>query len=149
MKRTGQVDIFGNLCPDKKGDLNDFKGHHVEYEIKTLTPTQERSLKQLKMYWACVRTAVDNLSELRPNWSSLSKVHLMLRILCGHVKDVFVIIKPCPHCKKDIEHEFFVPKSISFGECSHKKMCEYTDKGIDRLAKELGTTPEILKSNAE
>ena len=78
------------------------------------------------LYRAVLRTTSENLDE--ENWNTDEKVHLILRILCGFVKDVLKVIKPCPHCKKDIEHEYFVPKSTSYYECNQNEFQIYSEK---------------------
>jgi len=123
------------------------KGYVGGVEIKTLSPEKNRSWLQHKLYRAVLRTTSGNLEE--ENWNSVEKIHLILRIWCGFIKDILKVKKKCPHCEKWVEHEYFIPKSTSYGECKQEEFQVYSEKAIQKCADKLGTTTDILKANAE
>ncbi len=144
MDLVGMVDMFGNFIPNDKEALKNHKGHPVKVKVETMAPKQAESYQQLKMYWAIVKTIVSNTDE--NNWNSDPKVHTILRQWCGHIeKDA--LVAPCKTCGTD---KFtFIPRSISYKECSQRDRSEYINKAVDKGAIKLQTTPEILMANAE
>ena len=99
-----------------------------------------RSLRQLRLYWACCRAVAANTDD--PNWATPEMVHAQIRYALRWVDMADVTVFPDGRVH-------FPLRSISFAELPHMEACRYFERAWPVLAGKLGVTEEQLLGEAE
>ena len=139
-KQTIIMQKKGNrLVPVYQSDLDELKkvkdGRQVKITLdKSISP---RSLKQLKLYWACIKQLVDNSEN--EEFMTINAVHLWLKIK----------LKFLDGFKKIGGVVFILLKSISYRNIDSEEATEYISNSIRLIAEELGVSVEELTKASE
>jgi hypothetical protein len=145
MKAIFTKDQFCNFVPVDKDDIRSIPtGTLIEVSYKKPSPEKTRSYLQLKTYHKCLKTTAGNLKDREPNWNTKEKIDLICKIKCGFIKDTIVVDMPCISCNNVLPQAFFIPDSLSYGNCGHGRACKYISDAIELMAKKLETTPQLL-----
>jgi len=101
--------------------------------------TKERSLRQLRLFFACCRTIVENTQDV--NWDNVDKVKNQIK-----VKLQFIDLN-----KSTVVNNVFYPhyRSISFEELKFMEANTFFDRAFPIMAKKIGITVDELLENAE
>lgn len=131
----------GSLVPfsqEARESLKNFKPNQIVIG-KIQGTRKERSLRQLRLFFACCRTVVANTDDV--NWKTVDMVKNQIK-----VKLQFIDLN-----KSCVVDGVFFPhyRSISFKELKHMEACNFFDNAFPILAKKLGITVNELLSNAE
>ncbi len=142
MARTWQKQIINGiecLVPFTEDDRDAFReiksNKVVSGDIKGTM--KERSLTQLKAYWACCRTVANNTDHHK--WNTMSKVDWQLRNrLQFFDQDLTLVING---------NVQFKHHSISFANLKHIEACNYFDRAFEMMSKFLKITVDELLDN--
>lgn len=130
----------------KNNSLHPFSKEDAE-QLKAFKPNQilrgkisgirkERSVPQLRLFFACCRTVLLNSEE----WEHTDQVKKFVKVKLDFVdmqKSIVVGNKVIPHYR-----------SISFKELKHMEACNFFDRAFEVLAKKIGVTVESLLENS-
>lgn len=126
---TAQL-INGQLHPHSEADKEVVAGYKPNQilRLKVSGTTKERSLKQLKTYWAACRLLSENTDD--PKWNTYKKCDWQLRNrLRFYDLDLTLVI--------DGNVQFKV-RSISFKNLKHIEACDYFTNAFKTMAEYLG-----------
>ena len=140
------IEIALQLSQD--GDLKPFSQEDKEL-LKNYLPNQilkakvsgiqkERSVIQLRMFWACCRTVASNTED--SNWNTPEKVCIQVKIALKFFKSVVVIDDGSIHFDLD---------SISFKNLKQIEANKVFDRSWSIMSKKIGITVDELLKNAE
>jgi len=127
-----------SFSPEDELVWQEYKPHQV-IRAKTSGAKKPRSYQQLKLFWACCRSAADNARD--ESWDNQDKVANQIKIRLQFIdmnKSVFVDGKFFPHFR-----------SIAFKNLSHMDACRFFDRAFEVMAKYLGCSVDDLMVNAE
>lgn len=116
---------------------------HCGSEIKT--KVDDRSLKELRTYWACIGLIVEHKSvndagEIDYEWNTKDKVHAQVRYACKYInRESAVHFQTATGSKL-----YFELKSIAFDKANHKESHQYIADAISFMSGLLGITSEEL-----
>lgn len=130
----------GTLKPFSKEDSEALKAYKPNQilQAKISGIRKERSVIQLRLFWACCRTIADNTED--ENWNTPEKVCLQVKIALKFFKTIVVGPDGKIH---------FEPDSISFENLSQVNANKIFDRGWTVMAKQIGISVEELLQNAE
>jgi hypothetical protein len=136
MKQIAAQIINGNLIPfdeQSKDDLAEFKPNQIVI-CKVSGTRKERSLTQLKTYWAACSMVSENTDH--PKWNSRIKTDWQIRNrLLFYDHDLTLVING---------YVTFKVRSISFRNLKHIEACNYFDRAFDLMASFLKTDRETF-----
>lgn len=129
----------GDLRPFSPEDKEVVKGFHTNQLLKTkISGIQKpRSVRQLRLFFACCRTVLENQEE----WFHVDQVLKYVKVKLDFVdmqKSIVVGNRAIPHYR-----------SISFKELKHMEATNFFNRAFDLLAKYIGITVDELLQNAE
>ncbi len=99
---------------------------------------KERSVPQLRMLHACLRTVAQNTND--PQWDDVEKVKIQLKHLLHFYKSTVVLPDGSIHFQLD---------SFAFANLEQIDMNKICDRSFPILAKKIGITVDKLLENAE
>ena len=97
-----------------------------------------RSVRQLRLFWACCRTVAENTED--PNWDSAEKVCIQVKLALRFYKEIIVAPDGQIH---------FELASISFANLSQCDANRIFDRAWPIMAAHIGVKVEELLENAE
>ena len=132
----------------KNGILSPFSKEDAE-QLKIFKPNQllrskisgikkERSVIQLRMFWACCRTIAENTED--ENWNTPEKVCIQIKLALKFFKSVIVTPEGSIHFDLD---------SISFENLGQIEANKIFDRSWPLMAKKISITVDKLLENAE
>jgi len=133
-KRGNTLTPFSQEDTEK---LSSFKNNQIVVASVSGT-TKERSLIQLRLFFACCRTVVENTDDV--NWNNVDKVKNQIK-----VKLQFIDLN-----KSTVVNNTFYPhyRSISFAELKFMEANTFFDRAFPVLAKKIGISVDELLENA-
>lgn len=141
MKIISFQNVKGHLVPFSPEDkelLASFKENQI-LVAKVSGTTKERSLRQLRLFFACCRTVVENTEDI--NWNNVDKVKNQVKVQLQ-----FIDMQ-----KSTVVKGIFYPhyRSISFTELNFMGANNFFDQAFPILAKQIGISTQELLENAE
>jgi len=130
----------GVLVPFSKEDQDALKNYQDNQILKAKVTgiRKERSVPQLRLFWACCRTVADNTED--PQWNDPDKVCIQVKLALKFFKKVIVTPDGSIHFDLD---------SISFKNLGQIEANKIFDRAWPVMAKKLGITEQELLENAE
>ena len=130
----------GDLSPFSQEDKEALKNYHPNQILKAKVSgiQKERSVIQLRMFWACCRTVAENTED--ENWNTPDKVCIQVKIALKFFKAV--VVTPDGHIHFDLD-------SISFANLKQVEANKVFDRSWVILAKKIGIPVDELLENAE
>jgi len=125
--------------PEDKEVLSNFHENQL-VRVKIYGTTKQRSLEQLRMFWACCRTVAENTED--PAWSTKSKVCFQVKVALHFVDPNMIAVRPDGTV-------VFQYRSISFRELKHIEANRIFDRSWEVMATKIGITVEKLLENSE
>jgi hypothetical protein len=126
------------FSPEDKEALSSFKENQILI-AKVSGTMKERSLRQLRLFFACCRTVVENTED--PNWNNVDKVKNQVKVKLQFIdmqKSTVVMGQWVPHYR-----------SICFAELKFMDANNFFTQSWPILAKQIGITVDELLGNAE
>lgn len=123
--------------PEDKEELSSFKENQVLI-AKVSGTMKERSLRQLRLFFACCRTVVENTED--QNWNNVDKVKNQVKVKLQFIdmqKSTVVMGQWVPHYR-----------SICFAELKFMDANNFFDQAWPILAKHIGITVDELLKNS-
>lgn len=108
--------------------------------VKVYATKKQRSLQQLRLYWACCTKVADNTDDFM--WNDKAKTDFQCRVALHFVDPKVTVVRPDGAVQ-------FKYRSISFANLRHIEACHYFSRSFDIMSAKLGITPEELVRNAE
>jgi len=130
----------GKLCPFSQEAtelLRNFKPNQV-VRGKISGVKKERSVPQLRMFWACCRTVADNTED--QNWNTPEKVCIQVKLALRFYKEIVVLPDGSIHFELD---------SISFDNLGQVEANKIFDRSWPVMAKHIGVSADKLLNNAK
>lgn len=128
----------GKLCPFSQEAtelLRNFKPNQV-VRGKISGVKKERSVPQLRMFWACCRTVAENTED--PEWNHPEKVCIQVKHALKFYKSIVVLPDGSVHFELD---------SISFANLPQCEANQFFDRAWPVMADHIGcTVPELLEN---
>ncbi|RLB87959.1 MAG: hypothetical protein DRH26_14525 [Deltaproteobacteria bacterium] len=125
------------FSPEAKDLLKNFKPNQI-VKVKVSGVKKERSVIQLRLFWACCRTVADNTED--ESWNTPDKVCIQIKIALKFFKSI--IVTPDNHVHFDLD-------SISFENLSQVNANKIFDRSWPIMAKKIGVSVDTLLQNAE
>jgi hypothetical protein len=97
---------------------------------------KQRSVLQLRLFWACAQLVADNTDD--PNWNTKEKVAEQCKIALQFIDTERIVVKP----NGDVHIPY---RSIALKNLPHMEACNFFDRAFVVMAKFLGVKPEDLK----
>ena len=135
-KLTCQIDM-SKLSPYSQEDvavLSNYRQNQV-VRVKVYGTTKERSLQQLRLYFACCNKVAENMDD--PQWNTKDKVDFSCRVGLHFVDPKVTAVAPDGTVT-------FKYRSISFKNLKHIEACNYFDRAFEFMAKKIGVIAEKL-----
>ncbi len=132
--KSGQLVPFSE---ESKTLLKDLQENQV-VKAKITGIRKPRSVRQLRMFWACCRTVSDNTED--ENWNNPDKVCIQIKLALQFYKHVVVAPSGSVH---------FELGSISFENLSQVMANNIFDRAWKIMAKKIGVSVDDLLANAE
>lgn len=135
-----QLTPDGTIKPFSKEDseaLKIFKPYQI-LRAKLSGIKKERSVPQLRMLHACLRTVAENTEDIQ--WNDPVKVKIQLKHLLHFYKSTIVLPDGSIHFELD---------SFSFANLNQIEANKVFDRAWPILAKKIGITVDKLLENAE
>lgn len=126
------------FSPEDENELSSFKDNQLLI-AKVSGTMKERSIRQLRLFFACCRTVVDNTED--PNWNNVDKVKNQVKVQLQFIdmqKSTVVNGNWYPHYR-----------SISFAELKFMDANNFFDQAWPILAKKILITVDELLKNAD
>jgi hypothetical protein len=101
---------------------------------------KERSVLQLRLFWACAQLVAENTDD--QNWNTKEKVAEQCKIATQFVDTEKIVVKP----NGDVHIPY---RSIALENLAHMDACRFFDRAFVVMAKFLGVKPEDLKKEGE
>lgn len=127
------------FSPEDAEALKNFKPNQI-LRAKVSGIRKVRSVPQLRLFFACCRTVVDNTED--PNWNNVDKVKNQVKIALQ-----FIDLNKSIVDEKGIFHPHY--RSICFAELGHLEANNFFDRAWPILAKKIGVSVDDLLRNAE
>lgn len=126
----------GSLHPFSQEDLEKIKGFSPNQVLKAKLwgAKKPRSYIQLKLYWACCRTVVENLDGMSPE-----DVDFEVKVQLKHIRAFRVVDKVT----------FIEVDSIAFKNLPHLEACNFFDRAFPVMAKMISVSVEELLQNTQ
>ncbi len=142
MKRLAMQVKNKTLRPFSQEDLEllrEFKENQV-VTVKVQGIKKPRSYQQLKLFFAVLKTVVENTDH--PNWNSLEKAKHSLKVALNYVHEGVVAVD-----KQGTVH--FSYRSFGYAELPHMEATRIFQRSWPILAKVIGVSEDELLKNAE
>ena len=123
---------------DQDAEIWSEYGDYQVMRAKVSGHKKQRSLQQLRLYWACCQTVAEN-SEA---WKTKEAVDFNIRVALDFRDPARVAVRP------DGTVQFYY-RSIAFKNLRHMEACRYFDRAFEAMAAHLGVTVGELVENAE
>jgi hypothetical protein len=125
------------LHPYSAEDLEKLKEYRENQVLmaKVSGTRKQRSLQQLRLYWAVCGLVAENTED--PQWNTKAKVDFNCRVATHFVDPNLVSVK------KD-GTVVFSYRSIAFANLKHIEACRYFDRAFDLMAVKTRTSIEDL-----
>lgn len=122
-------------------DAEQLKNYAINQVVKAkITGIQkQRSVRQLRLFFACCRAVVENTED--EYWNNVDKVKNQIKVKLQFIdlnKSIVV---------DDVFHPHY--RSISFAELGFMEANNFFDRAFPVLAKKIGITVDELLQNAE
>lgn len=137
MQLKGEVLV--PFSKEARAALSKFKQNQI-VKTKVSGFKKERSVRQLRLFFACCRTVVDNTED--PNWDNVDKVKNQVKVALQ-----FIDLNRSIVDKKGVFHPHY--RSICFDELGHMEANNFFDRAWPILAGKIGVTVNDLLRNAE
>ena len=147
-----QHDQYGGTSPFSEEDKErskSFKANQICKHVVT-GRVDERSLRQIRTFFACCQYVADNVKEYDLNhpkyndwshWNTKDKVASQVKVALHFIDDSKTIVTG----KKVV----FYYRSISFKNLKHLEACAFFDKGFPLLGLRIGLTEDELVVNVK
>ncbi len=122
---------------EDKEALQHFKPNQI-LKCKVSGIRKERSVPQLRLLHACLRTVSENTDD--PQWDSVEKAKIQLKHILHFFKSTVVLPNGSIHFELD---------SFSFANLSQIDANKVCDRSFPILAKKIGVTTKELLANAQ
>lgn len=122
---------------EAKDLLSDLKPNQI-VRGKITGVKKPRSVKQLRMFWACCRTVADNTED--QNWNTPEKVCIQVKLALRFYKEIVVLPDGSIHFELD---------SISFDNLGQVEANKIFDRSWPVMAKHIGVSADELLNNAK
>lgn len=130
------------LRPFAQEDLElfqEFKENQI-VTVKVQGVKKSRSYQQLKLFFAVLRTVVENTEH--PNWNSLEKAKHSLKVALHYVHEGVTAVD-----RHGTVHFSF--RSFGYAELPHMEACNVFSRSWPILAKVIGISEDELLKNVE
>lgn len=132
----------GCLVPFSQEDRDALKSYHENQVVKAKVSgiRKQRSVRQLRLFFACCRAVCDNTED--PSWNNVDKVKNQVKVALE-----FIDLNKSIVDAKGTFHPHY--RSICFDELRHIDACNFFDRAFKILAQKLGVSIDALLQNAE
>lgn len=139
---TCQIQQNQQLWPFSEEDLEQLKDYYPNQLLRVSVKgtTKERSLIQLRLYFACCKKTADNTDD--PQWNTKEKTDFSCRVALHFVDPKVTAVAPDGTV-------VFRYRSIAFKNLKHIKACNYFNRAFELQALKIGKTVEELTKFAK
>ena len=132
----------GKLVPFSEEDREALREYHHNQVVRvTVKGTRkQRSIRQLRLYWACCQTVADNTDDKQ--WRNKDSVDFQCRVATHFVDPALIAVRTDGTVQ-------FSYRSISFANLKHIEANHYFTRAFEVMAAKLGVSVEKLVSNAQ
>lgn len=99
----------------------------------------QRSLAQLKLYWACCNLTAQNNDD--PAWATREDVSFQVKLALQHFNHEKISVVGAK--------VFFEVGSISYENMGHLEACNFMTRAYDVMAAKVGVTADVLVEEAK
>ncbi len=125
------------LYPFSPEDQDELAGYHDNQvvRVKVYGTEKQRSLKQLRKYFATCAKVAENTDDFQ--WNTKNKVDFHCRVALHFVDDTVSAVRPDGTV-------VFSYRSISYDNLKHIDACRYFDRAFEIMAMKINSTVEKL-----
>ncbi len=125
------------LYPFSPEDQDELAGYHDNQvvRVKVYGTEKQRSLKQLRKYFATCTKVAENIDDFQ--WNTKNKVDFQCRVALHFVDDTVSAVRPDGTV-------IFSYRSISYDNLKHIDACRYFSRSYDIMSAKLRITTEKL-----